>query len=419
MLDKVLIEVRGGDGGHGLTSFHREKFVQKGGPDGGDGSHGGRIILRAVDDVYTLEVYRARKKFEAGRGGNGGPNLRTGAAGTDLKLDVPVGTVVTDAETGDLVADLREVGDEVVAARGGRGGWGNKKFATSTNQAPAYSQQGAPGEFRELELELRLLADVGLLGLPNAGKSTSLAAVSNAKPKVAAYPFTTLEPMLGVVEVDYRRFTLADLPGLVEGASEGHGLGFEFLKHVRRCRVLLHLVDSTSPDPVTDYELIEGEARAYDPALASIPRIVAVSKADIDESQARASAQALAEHLGRDVHVISAEAGIGTDQLVRELMEIVDAERKRAEAEGATEVPVLRPQPRDRFEVYADGEHRWSVESPRVVQFVEMTNTGMQGAKDEIIRRLDRWGVAKELRRLGAEIGDAVVFGRTEIEWEG
>ena len=263
MLDKVQVHVAGGDGGHGLVSYHREKFVPQGGPDGGDGGRGGRIFLRAIDEAYTLEQYRSKKKFKASDGGNGGPKLKTGAHGEDLVLDVPAGTVITEAESGDLIADLALAGAEVLVAHGGKGGWGNKRFATSTNKTPAYSQKGHAGEALDIELELRLLADVGLLGLPNAGKSTFLAAISNAKPKIANYPFTTLEPMLGVVDSGFDRFTVADLPGLIEGASEGYGLGFEFLKHVRRCRILLHLVDSSSPDPVTDYELIEGEVRAY------------------------------------------------------------------------------------------------------------------------------------------------------------
>lgn len=421
MLDRITIEVAGGDGGHGLTSFHREKFVPLGGPDGGDGGRGGRVYVRAVDDVYTLEQYRSRRSFRAGNGGNGGPNLRTGASGADLYLDVPVGTFVTDAETGEFIADLRETGETVAAVRGGLGGWGNKRFATSTNKAPAFSQSGEAGEARSIELELRLLADVGLLGLPNAGKSTLLANVSRAKPKIASYPFTTLEPMLGVVDVDYDRFTLADLPGLVEGSSEGYGLGFEFLKHVRRCRVLLHLVDSSSPDPVTDYELIEGEVRAYEERLADVPRVIAVTKADLDGEAAEASAKALSGHTGAAVHVISAESGHGIRPLLLELMARVQAERARATDEEANseEMPVLRPSPRDRFDVTAGGEGRWQVEGDRLVRFVEMTTTGMEGARDEILRRMERWGVAKELRRQGAELGDTVVFGTVEVTWEG
>jgi len=419
MLDAIEIHVAGGNGGNGVVSYHREKFVPEGGPDGGDGGRGGRVFLRAVDDLYTLEQYRSKRKFRAGNGGNGGPNLRTGAHGQDIYLDVPVGTVVHDVETGDLIADLSNVGDVVLVAHGGRGGWGNKRFATSTNQTPGFSQKGQEGEELDIRLELRLLADVGLIGLPNAGKSTLLSAVSNAKPKIANYPFTTLEPMLGVVNVGYERFTMADLPGLVEGASEGYGLGFEFLKHIRRCRVLLHLIDSQSPDPVTDYELIEGELRAYDPKLEDVARVVAVTKCDLDEARARASADALEAHLGRPVRVISAELETGTEALMAELMALVNEAKARAAEEPEEEVPVLRPASAERFSVRKEAEGRFVVEGYRPVSFVKMMDTEMPGAQDEILRRLERWGIAKVLRREGIKEGDIVVFGDVELEWEG
>ena len=418
MLDAIEIHVAGGNGGHGVVSYHREKFVPAGGPDGGDGGRGGRVFLKAIDDIYTLEQYRSKKKFRAGNGGNGGPNLRTGAHGTDLYLDVPVGTVVHDVETEDLIADLANIGDEVLVAHGGRGGWGNKKFATSTNQTPGFSQKGQEGEELDIRLELRLLADVGLIGLPNAGKSTFLAAVSNAKPKIANYPFTTLEPMLGVVNVAYDRFTLADLPGLVEGASEGYGLGFEFLKHIRRCRVLLHLVDSTSPDPVTDFELIEGELKAYEPRLEQVVRVVAVTKADLDEKQARASADMLQNHLGKPVRVISAPLEEGTEAMTAELMVLVNQEKAKAIEQPGDEIPVLRPTSEERFSVHKE-DGKFIIEGYRPVSFVQMMDTEMVGAHDEILRRLERWGVAKVLRREGIEPGDTMVFGDVEIEWQG
>ncbi len=420
MLDAITIQICGGNGGHGIVSYHREKFVPNGGPDGGDGGRGGRVFLRAVDDVYTLEQYRSRRRYSAGDGGNGGPNLRTGAHGSDLTLLVQAGTVVHEHETGDLIADLASPGDEVLVAHGGRGGWGNKRFATSTNKTPGFSQKGHEGEAVEVRLELRMLADVGLIGLPNAGKSTLLAAVSNAKPKVASYPFTTLEPMLGVVMVDYGRFTLADLPGLVEGASEGYGLGFEFLKHIRRCRVLLHLIDSTSPDPVTDYELIEGELRAYDARLDDVARVVAVSKADLDRDAALHSAQTLAAHLGREVRVISANAAEGTDELVHELLLLVTKEREAAALRppDAEEMPVLRPASQERFSVVEDGPGRFVIEGYRAVTFVEMMDTEMAGARDEIDRRLERWGIARALRRAGIPPGDTMGFGEGELRGE-
>ena len=418
MLDRVAIEVSGGNGGHGVVSYHREKFVPQGGPDGGDGGRGGRIYLRAVDDVYTLEQYRSQHKFKAGNGGNGGPNLRTGGHGEDLLLDVPTGTVVTEMDSNELIADLNHSGDQVLVAHGGRGGWGNKRFATSTNQTPSFSQKGQEGEALAIGLELRLLADVGLLGLPNAGKSTLLAAVSNAKPKVASYPFTTLEPMLGVVEVGYDRFTLADLPGLVEGASEGYGLGFEFLKHVRRCRVLLHVVDSSSPDPVTDFELIEGEVHAYDERLDRIPRVVVVTKADLDEETAQGRAQALASHRGHGVAAISAEAGIGVEALLAELMTLVREEREKAATQDSEEIVIIRPAGRERYSVTESGPNEFRVEGRQVVTFVEMMDTTMEGAKDEVLRRLERWGVGKALRKAGVVPGDRITFGETVIEWE-
>ena len=440
MLDAITIQVAGGVGGHGLTSFHREKFVPKGGPDGGDGGRGGRVYLRAVDDVYTLEQYRSKKKFRAGPGGNGGPALRHGAVGDDLTLEVPAGTVVTDGETGDVIADLVHVGDEVLVAHGGRGGWGNKRFASSTNQAPNFSQTGHEGEVIDTRLELRLLADVGLIGLPNAGKSTLLAAMSNAKPKIASYPFTTLEPMLGVVLSGYDRFTVADLPGLVEGASEGYGLGFEFLKHIRRCRVLLHLVDSTSPDPVTDFELIEGELRAYDPTLDQVARVVAVTKVDLGWEGAQASAATLSSHLGKPVRLIAAilpdettggfpdgntaadvpggKLPFGTDELAAELLALVKTERALAAEAAAAELHVIRPESRERFTVELAGPGAFVVEGHRVVQFVEMMDTAMEGSRAEVDRRLERWGVGKALRRIGMKVGDKVTFGDTTIEWE-
>ena len=418
MLDAIKIHVSGGNGGNGVVSYHRAKFVPEGGPDGGDGGRGGRVFFRAVDDVYTLEQYRSKKKFHASHGGNGGPNLRTGGHGEDLHLDVPAGTVIHDDETGDFIADLAKQGEEVLVAHGGRGGWGNKRFATSTNKTPGFSQKGHDGEGLEIRLELRMLADVGLIGLPNAGKSTLLANVSNAKPKIANYPFTTLEPMLGVVNVAYDRFTLADLPGLVEGASEGYGLGFEFLKHIRRCRVLLHLIDSTSPDPVTDYELIEGELRAYDPKLDDVARVVAVTKCDLDPEAAEVSANKLVAHLGQPVRVISADDRTGTEELVKELMALVTEEKARIVAQDPDEVPILRPQSRERFNVTKEREGRYVVEGYRCVSFVEMMDTEMPGARDEIDRRLDRWGISRALRREGIQRGDTMVFGEVELKWD-
>ena len=417
MFDSVGITVEGGTGGKGAMTFHREKFVPRGGPDGGDGGRGGRVFLRAVDDAYTLEQFR-RRRFRAGDGGAGGPRLRTGPQGEDLTIAVPAGTVAFEQETGEPLADLAEAGASALVAWGGRGGWGNKRFATSANQSPRYAQRGHAGESVALRLDLRLLADVGLVGLPNAGKSTLLAAVSHAHPKIAAYPFTTLEPMLGVVQAGYERFTLADLPGLVEGASEGYGLGFEFLKHVRRCRVLLHVVDCSSVDPVTDYELIESELRAYDPALASVTRVLAVTKADLDEETARAAAAPLAAHTGAPVATISAQEGRGTDALVAQLLALVQQLRHERAARLRPEpLPVVRPQPEERVRVARRGPGLFVVEGQRVVTFVEMMDLELEGARDEVERRLARWGVARALRREGVAEGDTVRLGEVDLVW--
>jgi len=417
MLDQARVLLEGGPGGHGIVSFRREKFIPQGGPDGGDGGHGGRVVLEAVDDVYTLEQYRSRKSYRADGGKNGGPNLRTGAAGRDLILSVPGGTVVLEAKTGELLADLTGPGDRYVAATGGKGGWGNKRFATSTNQAPTYAQKGGEGTRTEVILDLRLLADVGLLGLPNAGKSTLLAAISKARPKIADYPFTTLEPLLGVVQVGFERFTVADLPGLIEGASEGLGLGFEFLKHVRRCRILVHLIDCSSIDPITDYELILHEIGAFEEKLAGIPQVVAVSKVDLDPARGEESCRVLARHLpDTPVVALSAVTGEGVEDLLQDLQVRVGEERRRA---AAAAVPVFRPPPRERWEVEPAGPDRWEVVGRRIAGFVAMMPLEMSGAQEEIERRLERWGVARELRRRGAKAGDTLVFGDVELVWGG
>ena len=294
-VDYTSISVKAGDGGDGCIAFLREKFRPKGGPCGGDGGRGGRVFLVAVDDIYTLEDFRQKRSFSAEKGGDGGIRQRTGKQGKDLSLDVPVGTLVYDQEDGALLADLTEVGARALVAHGGRGGWGNRKFATSTNQSPRYAQQGHSGEKVSLLLDLALLADVGLIGLPNAGKSTFLSVISQAKPKIAAYPFTTLAPVLGVVGEEAERFTIADLPGLVEGAHEGVGLGLDFLKHVKRCRVLVHLVDGNELDPAVATSLVEAEVLSYDPLLSDLLRIVVVTKADIDAAVCEQSAALLRE----------------------------------------------------------------------------------------------------------------------------
>ncbi len=323
-IDRTKIKVRGGRGGNGVTAFRREKFVPRGGPSGGDGGRGGDVWLEADSSLNTLLHLRYNPEHTAGRGLHGEGSNRSGREGADVVVRVPVGTQVYDLETGDLYCDLAEDGQRWQAARGGRGGFGNAHFATSTNRAPRYHQEGSPGEERELQLELKLLADVGLIGFPNAGKSTLISTVSAAKPKIADYPFTTLEPHLGVVDLgDYRTFVVADIPGLIEGAHAGAGLGDRFLRHVERTKLLLHLVDVSSisgRDPVGDYEIINRELAAYDPRLAERPQIVVATKLDaLDEPERLERLRERAARDGKEFLEISS----ATNRGVRELVQIV------------------------------------------------------------------------------------------------
>lgn len=290
-VDEAFIEVRGGDGGNGCRAFRREKFVPYGGPSGGDGGRGGCVLLRATERLHTLLDFRYRRKYAAQRGEHGQGHDRYGKSGEDLVVPVPVGTTVYDADTGELLGDLTAEGQTLLVARGGRGGYGNIHFVSPTNQAPQECEPGDPGESRNLRLSLRLLADVGLMGLPNAGKSTLLSVVSEARPRIADYPFTTLSPQLGVVRLDDERtFVMADIPGLIEGAHEGRGLGHQFLKHLERCRILLHLVEFPSPhvesDPVRDVAALEQELEMFDARLAQLPRIVVMTKIDLGATDA-------------------------------------------------------------------------------------------------------------------------------------
>jgi GTP-binding protein len=320
-IDRVKIRIKSGHGGNGVTAFRREKFVPRGGPAGGDGGRGGDVWLVADEGVNTLLHLRYNPEHEAERGGNGEGSNRSGRDGADVVVRVPVGTQVFDPGTGDLLHDFTAAGERWIAARGGRGGFGNSHFATSTNRAPRYHQEGGEEEERELQLELKLLADVGLVGFPNAGKSTLISTISAAKPKIADYPFTTLEPHLGVVDLgEFRTYVVADIPGLIEGAHEGAGLGDRFLRHLERTKLLLHLVDVSSVsgrDPVADYETINRELRAYDERLAGRPQIVVATKLDaLDEPERLESLRRRAADDGREFHEISAATNRGVRELV-------------------------------------------------------------------------------------------------------
>jgi GTP-binding protein len=327
-LDLARVTIRSGSGGAGCVSFRREKFIEFGGPDGGDGGAGGSVWAEAVEGLNTLIDFRYQQHFFARNGQPGMGSQRTGRSGEDVVLRVPVGTEILDADEDGVIADLTEVGDRVLLARGGNGGWGNMQFKTSTNRAPARANPGQDGVERVIWLRLKLIADAGLVGLPNAGKSTFLAATSNARPKIADYPFTTLVPNLGVVGIDGQEFVMADIPGLIEGASEGRGLGTQFLAHVERCAVLLHLVDGTSATITRDYRTIVAELHAHAEALAAKPRITALNKADaLDAATLSRRRRALEKASGGPVHVLSGVSGQGLPEVLRALNAVIAAAR--------------------------------------------------------------------------------------------
>jgi GTPase len=327
-LDEAKVYIASGAGGNGCVSFRREKFIEFGGPNGGDGGKGGDVVVEAVTGLNTLIDYRYQQHFKAQRGGNGMGKDRAGANGKDVVLKVPVGTQIYEEDGETLFADLTEVGQRVTIAKGGNGGFGNAHFKSSTNRAPRHANPGQPGEQQIIRLHLKLFADAGLIGLPNAGKSTFLATVSAAKPKIADYPFTTLHPQLGVVEVDGREFVLADLPGLIEGAHEGTGLGDRFLGHTERCRVLLHLIDGTSDDAGEAYKIVRRELEAYDQGLTDKPEIVALSKSDaLTKDAIKAQAGKLKKACKKVPLVLSAQSGDGVQEVLRALLKMIDQAR--------------------------------------------------------------------------------------------
>lgn len=424
-LDEVSITVRGGDGGNGAATFRREAHVPRGGPDGGDGGRGGSVYLMVDAGETMLRDYRYRHHFRAQSGGRGEGSKRHGKAGKDLVLHVPPGTVVRDLATGDMLADLVSREQKVMVARGGRGGLGNVHFATATNRAPTHSQKGEPGEERRLQLELRLIADVGLVGLPNAGKSTLLRALSNANPEVAPYPFTTLTPNLGVLELaaadpsDDRRVTVADMPGLIEGASGGAGLGHAFLRHVTRTRVLVHVVDVAAEDPERDYGVIRGELEEHDPELVGKVTLVIANKLDLpaarDNLKRFTSARA---REGLEVVAVSAEHGEGIPLLIGALARLLpDADTLARPGEPAGVVVHRFESAPDMFTVQReDGAYR--VVGRRIERLAAQTNFENTESAERFQRDLARLGVERELARAGVSAGDSVRIGGVELEWQ-
>lgn len=345
-VDEARIHVQAGNGGRGCLSFRREKFLPFGGPDGGDGGHGGSVILRAAPGINTLADFRVERTFKAKSGQPGSGNDCFGRGGEDLVVPVPVGTVIRDSETGEQIGDLVNEGDELLVARGGKGGWGNTRFKSSTNRAPRQFGSGLPGEKRTLELEMRVIADVGLLGMPNAGKSTLISVLSSARPKIADYPFTTLHPNLGVVYCgEHRSFVMADIPGLIEGAAEGAGLGIRFLRHLQRTRVLWHVLDiapvDPEADPVRDARAIVAELKKFSKDLAAKPRWLVLNKADLMPSD---EAQKLAKDIVRRLRhkgpwfLVSAVSGQGTRQLAEQVMDLIEASTESSADAAQTDI---------------------------------------------------------------------------------
>ena len=425
-VDEVVIDVKAGDGGNGSVAFRKEKYVPRGGPNGGDGGKGGDVYLEADSNLSTLLDFRYQRHYEALRGIHGTSRDMSGKNAGDITLKVPVGTTATEVETERILTDLTKHGQRVVIARGGQGGRGNAHFASSVQQAPKYAENGEPGEEHQIKLELKLLADVGLIGYPNVGKSTLIAALSAAKPKIADYPFTTLVPNLGVVRVDEERtFVIADIPGLIEGASEGVGLGHQFLRHVERTRLLCHLIDisgTTGREPLDDYAVINRELAAYDDKLAQLPQVVVLNKSDIaDEEEAELlRAEFAAED--KPVFVISAATRVGLEPLVYFL------------AERLSEMPLPPPFDDEIVRITADTmksrrtDRRWEaaydagtqtyvVSGKGIERLVAMTQLQNEDAVHRLQKTLEKTGIINKLRTLGAKQGDTVRIGKAVFDF--
>ncbi len=415
--DEATLTVRSGDGGAGLVTFRREKYVPRGGPSGGDGGRGGDVYLVVKPTLNTLIAFTHQTHFRAENGAPGGSSNRTGRSAPDLLIEVPPGTVVRDGKTGDLIADLVEPEQRVLVAHGGRGGRGNARFASSTNQAPRIAEKGEPGEDRSLTLELKLLADVGLVGVPNAGKSTLLSVISNARPKIAPYPFTTLQPNLGVVVLDDRDVVFADIPGLIEGAHAGAGLGHDFLRHIQRTRVLIHLLDGAAPDPIADFHQINTELALFDDRLADKPQIVVLNKMDLPQAQERwPSVRAALTRLGYEVLSMSAVTHENVRDVVGRAVQALDL--LPDEEPAAEELPLYRlDEDPLAFTVTREGAGEFRVKGKRIERAVAMTYWDYDQAVARFQRILESMGVTAALEKAGVQPGDSVFIGDMELEW--
>lgn len=417
--DRVEINVKSGKGGDGMVHFRREKFVPMGGPDGGDGGKGGDVVFEVKTTLNTLSSFRQNQKFKAEDGIKGGPSQMSGRNGEDLFIYVPPGTVLYDANTGEIIGDLTETKQRLVICKGGRGGRGNQHFATSRNQAPRTAEKGEPAEEKRLKLELKLIADIGLIGVPNAGKSTLLSVLTNAKPKIAPYPFTTLEPNLGVAEIDVNTsVVLADIPGLIEGAAAGAGLGHDFLRHVQRTRVLIHLLDGLAEDPFADYSQINSELALFDPHLAKKPQLVVLNKIDQPEVQQRlADIQKKFKKKKIELMTISALARTNTRELLIKAYQTLQEAPPVEQFEAP--MPVYKPKedPRE-FVIKREGANEWRISGAAIERAAAMTQWEHDGSVRRFQKIMATLGVNDALRKAGVEEGDTVTVGDYELEWQ-
>jgi GTP-binding protein len=415
--DEAEIFVQSGRGGDGMVHFHKEKYVPRGGPDGGDGGRGGDVILEVNPKLNTLFDFSHRSRYVADDGKPGGPNNMSGKSAKDLLVDVPPGTLVYDAKSGDLLGDLVENHQQLVVAKGGRGGRGNQHFATSRNQAPRMAEKGEPCQEKNLRLELKMIADIGIVGVPNAGKSSLLAVVSNAKPKIANYPFTTLSPNLGVVRLDHDAvMVLADIPGLIEGAHQGVGLGYSFLRHVQRTRVLIHVLDGLSEDPISDFAQINSEMALFDEKIAEKPQLVVLNKMDLPSVQERwPEVQQAITDLGYEIMPISTV----THENVNALMWKTHAIQEEApEPEAVEAMPVYRASEDPRAFSIEEVEEGWLVKGAAIERAAAMTYWEHRESMRRFQRLMENIGVEEALREAGIEEGDTVFIGEYELEWQ-
>lgn len=420
--DEVVIEVFGGKGGDGVIHFRREKYVPRGGPDGGDGGRGGNVVLKVDPHQNTLSNFRHQRVFKAKNGKRGGGKNQTGASGEDLIIKIPPGTMVFEDKSELILGDLVEIGQELVVCQGGRGGRGNTRFKTSTNKAPRLAEKGEPPEEKTIRLELKLIADIGIIGVPNAGKSTLLSVVSNAKPKIAPYPFTTLQPNLGVVDLDRdHQLILADIPGLIEGAHRGEGLGHDFLKHIQRTRVLIHMLDGLSDNPFLDLAQINSELALFDPALGDKPQVVVLNKMDLPEVADKwEDLQVKLKDKGyEDIYAISAVANQGIRPVLYKASQLLDEapvyEYRMTETD---ELPVYRFQEDPGEYLILKTDEGWRVSGEALERAAAMTYWEHFQSIRRFQKIMEVMGIDKALEEAGIEPGDTVLIGDHELEWE-